>query len=292
MCLSLSMCKLATTKKFRRTIILALLNTNMSLNNDTSLSDEQRVVFMDAISESLRVSQHSHLFNWLQGAFQYLLAHEVMIYGIKTNEADSYEYEYLTSSRYFDEYKFHDVIQQDEGIVNQTLALWQQDVLPLLVGSALNPSDYANCAVFNFDETTLKDSELSKIIAHGFGDQHSKISTFVMFARLSKQPSANHAYILELIMPHLHCALVRVASSKHNYVQDRRKKSNRITGRESEILHWVHIGKTNWEISSILNISPLTVKNHVQNILRKLDVQNRGQAAIKAAKLGLVRVLK
>lgn len=247
---------------------------------------------MDAISESLRVSQHSHLFNWLQGAFQYLLAHEVMIYGIKTSDGDSYEYEYLTSSRYFDEQKFHEAIRQDEGMANQILALWQQDALPLLVSSVLNPDDFANCAVLNIDETRLKQSELTQMIAHGFGDQHSKISTFVIFARLSKQPCASLAHLLELIMPHLHCALVRVAGSKNNYAQDIRKKANKITSRESEILHWMHLGKTNWEISSILDISPLTVKNHVQNILRKLDVRNRGQAAIKAAKIGLVRILK
>ncbi len=264
----------------------------MPADTSISLSDEQRAVFMDAISESLRISQHSHLFNWLQGAFQYLLAHEVMIYGIKTSESDSYEYEYLTSSRYFDEYKFHETIRQDEGMANKLLQLWQQDSLPLLIDSVLNSDDYTNCAIYHFDETLLKHSELTRMIAHGFGDQHSKISTFVIFARLSKQPSVKHAHILELIMPHLHCALVRVGSNKNSYVQDVRKKSNKITGRESEILHWVHLGKTNWEISSILDISPLTVKNHVQNILRKLDVQNRGQAAIKAAKLGLVRVLK
>lgn len=269
-----------------------MLNTDLPINHDTSLSDEQRSVFMDAISESLRISQHSHLFNWLQGAFQYLLGHEVMIYGIKTSDADAFEYEYLTSTRYFDDYKFHESIRQDEGMANQVLALWQQDGMPLLVSSALNADEYSNCNAYNFDEATLKKSELSDIIAHGFGDQHSKISTFVIFARLSKQPNAKHAHILELIMPHLHCALVRVGGSKNNYVQDIRKKSNKITGRESEILHWVHLGKTNWEISSILDISPLTVKNHVQNILRKLDVQNRGQAAIKAAKLGLVRILK
>jgi DNA-binding CsgD family transcriptional regulator len=52
------------------------------------------------------------------------------------------------------------------------------------------------------------------------------------------------------------------------------------------------MGKTNWEISTILNISPLTVKNHVQNVIRKLSVLNRNQAAIKAAKLGLIKTLK
>jgi DNA-binding NarL/FixJ family response regulator len=37
-----------------------------------------------------------------------------------------------------------------------------------------------------------------------------------------------------------------------------------------------------------MEISPLTIKNHVQNILRKMDVENRGQAASKALKMGLI----
>jgi DNA-binding CsgD family transcriptional regulator len=37
-------------------------------------------------------------------------------------------------------------------------------------------------------------------------------------------------------------------------------------------------GKTNAEIAEVLAISPLTVKNHVQRILRKLDAANRAQA--------------
>ena len=95
-------------------------------------------------------------------------------------------------------------------------------------------------------------------------------------------------------MPHLHCALVRIASVSENtvWVPNSNRLDKKITGRESEILHWVQLGKTNWEISTILSISPLTVKNHVQNILRKLDAPNRSQAALKAAKLGLVRILK
>jgi DNA-binding CsgD family transcriptional regulator len=66
------------------------------------------------------------------------------------------------------------------------------------------------------------------------------------------------------------------------------KENSILTKRELEILQWLHMGKTNWEISSILEISPLTVKNHVQNILRKFDVQNRSQAVVRAAKLGLI----
>jgi len=264
----------------------------MPLDNVTGLNEEQRVVFMEVIAESLRVSQHTHLFNWLQGGFQYLLGHEVMICGIKTSDNDAYDYEFFSSSRYFDDLHFNEVIRQETGIVSRALKVWKKTALPLLVNNLLKPGEHNGHTVINYDESDLTDSELRNLIAHGFGDHHDKISTFVAFARLSRQPNSNHAHILELIMPHLHCALIRVASNRGNAVFNPNKASKKITGRESEVLQWVHMGKTNWEISTILNVSPLTVKNHVQNILRKLDVQNRGQAAIKAAKLGLVKVIR
>jgi DNA-binding CsgD family transcriptional regulator len=61
-----------------------------------------------------------------------------------------------------------------------------------------------------------------------------------------------------------------------------------LSARESDILHWISIGKTNGEIGTILGISEFTVKNHVQNILAKLVVSNRAQAVGKALSLGLV----
>ena len=54
-----------------------------------------------------------------------------------------------------------------------------------------------------------------------------------------------------------------------------------ISHREREIMNWVCRGKTNHEIGMILNISPYTVKNHLQRIFKKLDVMNRAQAAAK-----------
>ena len=57
--------------------------------------------------------------------------------------------------------------------------------------------------------------------------------------------------------------------------------TNELSAREAEILQWVAMGKTNPEIGAILNISSFTVKNHVQRILRKLDVSSRTQAVGK-----------
>jgi transcriptional regulator EpsA len=247
---------------------------------------------MEVIAESLRVSQRSHLFNWLQGGFQYLLGHEVMICGIKASDSETYDYEFFSCSRYFNEAHFSEIVKPETGVVNQVLRIWKRTALPLFVNNYIQPSNHSAYSVINIDDSVLKQSELFNLIAYGFGDHHSKISTFIVFSRLAKQPDLNTALVLELLMPHLHCALIRVASNRGNAVFNSGKTSQKITGREAEILQWVHMGKTNWEISSILDISPLTVKNHVQNILRKLDVQNRGQAAIKASKLGLVKVLR
>ena len=61
-----------------------------------------------------------------------------------------------------------------------------------------------------------------------------------------------------------------------------------LTARQLDVVHWVHEGKSNHEISMILEISPLTVKTHVQRILRKLNVRNRTQAVSKSLALRLL----
>jgi len=52
-----------------------------------------------------------------------------------------------------------------------------------------------------------------------------------------------------------------------------------VTKRESEVLYWVSYGKTSWEISQILTMSPRTVNKHLEQIYKKLGVENRTSAA-------------
>ena len=61
-----------------------------------------------------------------------------------------------------------------------------------------------------------------------------------------------------------------------------------LTAREIDILNWVSRGKTNWEISKIINISEATVKRHIDNICAKLNVQNKTHAAASALTHGLI----
>jgi len=61
-----------------------------------------------------------------------------------------------------------------------------------------------------------------------------------------------------------------------------------LTPREREVLQLVSKGLTNKEIGAQLHIAENTVKNHLRNILEKLHLQNRAQAAAYAVREGLV----
>lgn len=95
-----------------------------------ALNEEQRTLFMEVIEESLRLQNRAHLFNWLQRGFQYLLAHEVVIIAVRGMERASYDYEYLTSSRYFGDAQFDLVLHEQDGLVNQAFMQWA-NLVPL-----------------------------------------------------------------------------------------------------------------------------------------------------------------
>ena len=61
-----------------------------------------------------------------------------------------------------------------------------------------------------------------------------------------------------------------------------------LSDREVEVLKLIANGKDNAQIASELFISPKTVKNHISNILMKLQIGNRIQAAVYAVRSGIV----
>lgn len=64
-----------------------------------------------------------------------------------------------------------------------------------------------------------------------------------------------------------------------------------LTKRESQVLQLLAEGKSNRAVSEALIISEKTVKNHVSNILQKMDCNDRTQAVVSAIKKGWVEVL-
>jgi len=69
-----------------------------------------------------------------------------------------------------------------------------------------------------------------------------------------------------------------------------RMSGSELTSRELEVLQQIVAGKSNKEIGTHLNISEATVKSHINNILSKLGVTDRTQAATTALQRGIVHL--
>lgn len=89
-------------------------------------------------------------------------------------------------------------------------------------------------------------------------------------------------YIQPSLIPALNSRLV-------SRDQDKDKLDN-LTRRELEVLIQVANGMFNKEIATSLNISERTVKNHISNIFKKIDVNDRTQAAVFAIKNDLIKL--
>jgi DNA-binding NarL/FixJ family response regulator len=89
-----------------------------------------------------------------------------------------------------------------------------------------------------------------------------------------------------LISPEIAARLLEVVRSQAQPSTD--ESDPPLSAREIEVLRLVAAGKDNAEIAQDLFISPKTVKNHISNILMKLQISNRIQAAVYAVRRGIV----
>ncbi|MDP2954678.1 MAG: response regulator transcription factor [Chloroflexota bacterium] len=79
------------------------------------------------------------------------------------------------------------------------------------------------------------------------------------------------------------------ANERHDKTGSLIANPEELTGREQEVLTLVAEGCTNKEIAKKLSIAEDTAKKHVQSIIAKLGAADRTQAAMKAARAGLIQ---
>jgi DNA-binding CsgD family transcriptional regulator len=104
--------------------------------------------------------------------------------------------------------------------------------------------------------------------------------------------------LLKTLLPYVDDAFQRVEpESAHSLEATSGDKAgcnaagiNSLTAREKEVLYWTAQGKGCWETGHIVGISERTVKFHLQNVYRKLNVVNRAQAVARAAQIHLLQV--
>lgn len=89
-------------------------------------------------------------------------------------------------------------------------------------------------------------------------------------------------------LPKLHLMAVQFHTAYSALSQPRAPTAIHLTPREREILAWSAQGKSAWAIGQILHIAEHSVEWHLKNIYRKLGVDSRITAVVKALHLGLI----
>ena len=91
-----------------------------------------------------------------------------------------------------------------------------------------------------------------------------------------------------LISPHIAAKVLQQVRATSAVPQIAETIRSELSDREIEVLKLIANGKDNALIAAELHISPKTVKNHISNILMKLQIDNRIQAAVYAVRSGIV----
>ena len=253
--------------------------------NAIALSDLDVETLMLNLDASLRVYQREHFFSWTQGLLQSLIRHEVIVCAVRSGEpstlrADSFSMIAAEPSI------FGDLFLRDPSVALGLIKAWEdRGFRPLLCDATDSPFSRGLFA------QELGRVSATQILAHGTHDALGQACGFYAFICVPGTLGPRQAYLARLVTPFLHAAWMRaeVNGRAKGSNPAQREEARRITTREEEILRWVSLGKSNFEVGAILGISPLTVKNHVQKILRKLNVVNRAQAVGKALELRMLR---
>ena len=91
-----------------------------------------------------------------------------------------------------------------------------------------------------------------------------------------------------LISPQIAAKVLQRLRAQSKDVEAAETIQAELSDRELEVLKLIANGKDNAQIARELFISPKTVKNHISNILMKLQIENRIQAAVYAVRSGIV----
>src|SRR5262245_7573273 len=249
-----------------------------------SALDQESLVFN--LEASLDVRARHQFFGWTQGALQSLLEHDLLVCALRDDGSALLCVDSFSTAPVEPTY-FNELFRQDVSLVPHILKTWEDN--------RCQPVEYDLRSGSPLAAGTLARELLrlgaSTIVAHGTHDATGQLRSFFTFARRPDAGGPRQVYLADLVVPFLHAAWMR---TRVNWLAKnpgaKQVETGLVTSREREVLEWMYRGKSNNEIGMILSISPLTVKQHVQKILRKLDVLTRTQAVGKALALQILSI--
>lgn len=143
----------------------------------------------------------------------------------------------------------------------------------------------------------LSESGFGHALVHalrGLGGNGEEVLVAFLRQGPDEPPPESARCALDLWMPYLRFALSRVYGSAPSSSDTRPRGRGEgsgakpLTDRELQVLAAVREAKANAQIAVMLGISPLTVKNHLRSIQRKLGARNRAHAVAEAMSMRLI----
>jgi len=255
------------------------------------LSPRQAQAVVRLMEAAPQVRRRYQFFVWSQNQLHPLLQHQVLVCGAYARQRKELVFD-VFNSVVLSPGLLAALTNGSGALLRAIAAAWvdghgrplQLD-LRLLQGDALS------------EGALLTDGHgVRKVLVHGVSrpQRPAEIESLFVFAGTPEEVGADDAARhVELLLPHLHSTWQRVCAveaevpqlSAARLLQARAQLGGArpiVTERECQILSWVRDGKNNQQIGEVLGISPLTVKNHIQKILRKLGAANRAQAVAMA----------
>jgi transcriptional regulator EpsA len=255
-----------------------------------TLEGEDQVRLISIVDSSLRVSNEHQFYSWTQCEIQYLIPHEILVCGIWVGAEPGPKLYSFSSIQSFQETMFPAICNSSDGLLKQIMTKISETGKGFILSHTVT--------IGNCDETwlaLLESHQLENIAAHGLRGPDGRLKSIFCFSKVTGTLCNRLLYLLEVLLPILESTLSRVVASQHieakygsNNPPEEPKKLE-LGAREIQIIKLIKVGKTNQVIADELFISPLTVKNHVQNILKKLKVKTRGHAVARAIDLGLLK---
>ncbi len=239
------------------------------------LSERTLEYFGEAIASCQSVANLSDLFMWSQGPLWAYLPHDVMLFSVADSQSQWLMSDCLHSQPLKGQ-TVNSLIDSHHGL----LALLIQESRKLgmrnLFIDAQGRSDQPIAPELGKSVVALKLGGLWFADTGALPGFH-RVSFALIGAQLPELAQQQWGWIA----PSIQAALARVAagqSAAETPLPDEPSEAQVLTARQTEIMKWVRQGKTNHEIGAIMDISPFTVKNHLQKIFQRLKVNNRVQA--------------
>lgn len=248
------------------------------------LDDARRHYFTEAVEASVTVTSRQQFFVWTQSAVQALVPHEILICGVREFGSPGLRLHHFSASRYFMQAQFEAVSDPTSGLVSRLSAMagWADGVV-------VCPKT-GEAALGGKLELLVSKNELRNLVARLVPAADGSVAAVYGFSRVGQALDAGLCHAVELLVPHLHHAFVRVLQNEREQLQASVPREERVvTKRQQQILLLIKDGKTNSEIATLLACSQWTVKNHIQNILRRLGTSSRAHAISRAMSLGILR---